>query len=195
LAAATTASITADVADAVRVLRDGGVVAYPTEAVYGLGCLADSDEALRRLCEIKGRDQDRGLILIGADLSQLRPFLVELDPEVEARVLARWPGPTTWVLPAAAGLSPIVTGGRDTVAVRVPGSAIARELCATLGTAITSTSANRHGEPPARDANAVHEALGETIDLLLDGQTDGMERPSEIRDGMTGTVLRAGGGS
>ena len=116
----------------------------------------------------------------------------DLDPAVEARVLASWPGAVSWVLPAREGLHPLVTGGRGTVAVRVPDHALARELCATLGSAITSTSANRRGQPPARDAATVVEILGDVVDVVLDGLTGGRESPSEIRDGLSGEALRPG---
>jgi L-threonylcarbamoyladenylate synthase len=183
----------AGMAEAVSALAAGGVVAYPTEAVFGLGCLPDRTDALERLLAMKSRDPDQGLILIGASYDQLRPFVDDLDPEVEARVLASWPGAVSWVLPARQGLHQLVTGGLGTVCVRVPDHAQARELCATLGSAITSTSANRRGEPPARDAAAVVQTLGELVDLVLDGPTGGRESPSEIRDGLSGESLRPGG--
>jgi L-threonylcarbamoyladenylate synthase len=187
------AAMSAKLAEAVKALRAGGVVAYPTEAVFGLGCLPDDEDALQRLCVLKGRDPELGMIVIGSDFDQLRPLLGDLDPQIESRILASWPGNTTWVLPAATELHPLVTGGRATVAVRVPGTALARELCRELGSPITSTSANRHGEPAARDAAAVAAILGDEIDCLIDGMTDGAAAPSEIRDGLTGVTLRSGG--
>jgi L-threonylcarbamoyladenylate synthase len=184
--------VLAGLAEAVSALAGGGIVAYPTEAVFGLGCLPDRAEALARLHHIKSREPGQGLILIGASYDQLRPFVADLDPAVEARVIASWPGAVSWVLPARDDLDPLVTGDRGTVCVRVPDHALARELCTAVGSAITSTSANRHGEAPARDAVTVLEVLGEMVDVVLDGATGGRGSPSEIRDGLTDETLRTG---
>lgn len=182
----------AGLSETVAALAAGGVVAYPTEAVFGLGCLPDHPDALARLAAIKGRTADRGMILIGDSFEQLRPYVAELDAETEARVCATWPGAVSWVLPARADLHPLVTGGRGTVAVRVPDHALARALCTELGSAITSTSANRSGSAPALDAATVSASMGEQLDAVLDGATGGRTAPSEIRDAISGVTLRPG---
>lgn len=177
---------------AVRVLRAGGVVAYPTEAVYGLGCDPRDGAALDRILALKGRPTSLGLILIASEFSQLAPLLAPLPPALEARATATWPGPVTWIWPAATGLPPALTGGRDTLAVRVTAHPGAAALCHGFGGALVSTSANRHGEPPARDAATVRAAFGAGVDFVIDGPCGGLARPTEIRDVRTGAVLRAG---
>jgi len=175
---------------AARVVRAGGVVAYPTEAVYGLGCVPTDERALARLIAIKRRDARKGFLLIAADLAQLEPF-AELPGEPRrSEILASWPGPVTWVLAARRGVSALLTGGRRTIAVRVTAHPLARELCAAARTALVSTSANRSARRPARSALAVRRALGRDIDYVLAGPLGGLERPTTIRDGATGAVLR-----
>ena len=168
----------------------GCVIAYPTEAVYGLGCDPLDWQAVRRILEIKGRSARKGLILIAADFAALAPFVESLDPERMAALAASWPGPTTWLLPARAATPQWLTGGRDTLAVRIPGHALARDLCHAWGGALVSTSANRHARPPARTALEVRRRLGDAADLVLVAPCGGHSRPSSIRDGRTGRTLR-----
>ena len=177
---------------AVRALRAGGVIAYPTEAVYGLGCDPRDAAALERILALKGRPADMGVIVIASAFTQLAPFLAPLAPELEARAAASWPGPVTWIWPCSAGLPRLLTGGRDTLAVRVTAHPGAAALCHAFGGALVSTSANRHGQPPARDAAAVRAAFGDALDAVVDGPCGGLARPTEIRDARTGAVLRAG---
>lgn len=177
---------------AARIIASGGVVAYPTEAVYGLGCLPDAAEALERVLAIKRRDARKGLILVAADAAQLAALAELPAGEARRQILASWPGPVTWVLPARPGLSPLVTGGRDTVAVRVSDHPIVRRLCRRVGGAIVSTSANASGRPPARTALRVRASLGRELDAVLAGPLGTQTRPSEIRDAATGATLRRG---
>lgn len=177
---------------AVAALRVGGVVAYPTEAVYGLGCDPRDAPALDRILALKGRPTSLGLILIASEFNQLAPYLAPLPTALEARVAATWPGPVTWIWPCVAGLPAVLTGGRDTLAVRVTAHAGAAALCHAFGGALVSTSANRHGESPARDAAAVRAAFGDGVDVVVDGPCGGLARPTEIRDARTGAVVRAG---
>jgi L-threonylcarbamoyladenylate synthase len=174
------------------ILRRGGVVAYPTEAVFGLGCDPLDSEAVARILAIKGRSWRQGLILIGADLDQLRPWMAEVSPETVARLQASWPGPTTWLVPAAHWVPEWLTGGRPTIAVRVPGHPLARALCRLAGRALVSTSANRSSRPAARKALQVRRWLGNELDAVLGGETLGYTRPSTIRDAASGRVVRHG---
>jgi len=180
---------------AVRILHAGGVVAYPTEAVYGLGCDPFDEQAVLRLLAIKGRAMDKGLILIAADHDQLAPLLLPQSPEAMAPVLASWPGPSTWILPAADGVPAWLTGDSDGIAVRVTAHPLAARLCAGFGGPLVSTSANTSGRPAARSALGVRRAFGNRLDYLLTGDTGGGSRPSEIRDARDGRLLRAGGAS
>ncbi|MGD8643068.1 MAG: L-threonylcarbamoyladenylate synthase [Chromatiales bacterium] len=177
---------------AARVLRDGGLVAYPTEGVYGLGCDPMNESAVDRLLELKQRPRAKGLILIAAAPEQLEPFLAPLEPRLRERVLARWPGPVTWVVPAAPTTPEWVRGQHETIAVRVTAHPLAAALCRAAGMAIVSTSANLSGHEPARSAREVVEQLGGRIDCVLEGALGGLDRPTEILDARTGRVLRSG---
>jgi L-threonylcarbamoyladenylate synthase len=170
----------------------GGVVAYPTEAVYGIGCLPLDEEAVARVVAIKGRSATKGLILIAADLAQLSDFVTLPDGPPRAEIESGWPGPVTWVLPARPGVPALLTGGRDTLAVRVTAHPFACYLSARVGSPLVSTSANRTGRPPARSALAVRTHLGRALDHVIAGPLGREGRPTTIRDGLTGKVLRAG---
>lgn len=148
--------------------------------------------ALQRLLRLKGRPPEKGLILIAADLEQLESFLLPLDTALRARVRATWPGPVTWLLPARTWVPRLLRGAHDSLAVRVTGHPVAAALCATAGSPLVSTSANRAGRPPARSALAVRRGLGGEIDYVVPGAVGDRRRPSEIRDAATGRVLRAG---
>lgn len=175
-------------------LRRGGVVAYPTEGVYGLGCDPLDAGAAERLAALKGRPRGKGLIVIAAHLDSLRPLLAPLPPDVERRVGAAWPGPVTWVLPAAPGTPAWLTGGRPGLAVRVTAHPLAAALCRAVGGPIVSTSANRSGRRPARTALAVRRAFGAAVDVVLSGPLGGSAGPSEIRDAASGRVVRPAAG-
>ena len=177
---------------AVEVLEAGGVVAYPTEGVYGLGCDPFDPFAVERILTIKERHKKAGLIVIGHDFAQLEPLLAPLPPTVADRLQNSWPGGVTWVVPAAPSVPDWITGGRDTIAVRVPGLALARELCSAAGMPIVSTSANRRGHPALRSALMVRRHLRQQVDSIVTGATGANSGPSEIRDALPGKVLRAG---
>ncbi|HEY1990849.1 MAG TPA: Sua5/YciO/YrdC/YwlC family protein [Gammaproteobacteria bacterium] len=177
---------------AVETVRSGGVIAYPTEAVYGLGCDPLQHLAVRRIIALKQRDAAKGLILIASHISQLLPFMAELPAGVLPKLEASWPGPVTWVVPAAPTLPFWLSGGRSTVAVRISAHPIVAALCTALGMALVSTSANKSGQPPARTALSARMQLGEGLDYILPGAVGGLNKPTEIREALTGKVLRPG---
>jgi L-threonylcarbamoyladenylate synthase len=168
----------------------GGLVAYPTEAVYGLGCDPLDGVAVRRLLALKGRSEDKGLILIAADWAQIEPFVLDLDAERMAAIRTTWPGPVTWLLPARRETPRWITGDHATLAVRVTAHPLAAALCRRWGGPLVSTSANRAARPPARSALAVRRTLRRGLHYVLTGPCGGAARPSSIRDGATGAVLR-----
>ncbi len=174
---------------AARVIRAGGVVAYPTEAVYGLGCDPANEAAVRRLLAIKQRPVHKGLILLAGDTAQLRPWISVSDTDM-ARMQATWPGPVTWVVPASERVPAWVRGRHSSVAVRVSGHPLARALALAAGTPIVSTSANLSGRPSARNAFQVGRQLGQEIDFLVAGQCDLAAKPSTIIDLTSGRTLR-----
>lgn len=177
---------------AAAAIRAGDIVAYPTEGVWGLGCDPANESAVRRLCQLKERAPEKGLILLAATLSQLQRWIAPMPTEVQNRIARTWPGPITWVVPAGADCPPWLTGGRETIAVRVSAHPTARDLAAAAGTAIVSTSANLTGEPPLRTAEAVRNRFGDMLAVIIDAPLGGLEAPTEIRDAATGRVLRKG---
>ena len=174
------------------VIHGGGVLAYPTEAVFGLGCDPLNPAAVRRVLALKGRAPAKGLILIAADFSQLAPFLQPIGRALQARVGATWPGPVTWLLPARPWVPGLLRGAHDCLAVRVTAHPAARALCLAAGGALVSTSANPAGRAPARTALAVRRWFGAEVDYVLAGRCGGRARPTEIRDGRSGRVVRPG---
>ncbi|MGE0079797.1 MAG: L-threonylcarbamoyladenylate synthase [Thiohalomonadaceae bacterium] len=174
------------------VLRRDGVVAYPTEAVYGLGCDPRSWTAVAKLLRLKRRPAGKGMILVAASLEQLAPYILPLTDDIAARVLPTWPGPFTWLLPAAYTCPRWLRGEHATIAVRVSAHAVVRELCTAFGGALVSTSANLSGRPPARSALDVRRIFGADVDYILHGPLGELARPTAIRDGVSGRVLRAG---
>ncbi len=165
------------------------MLAYPTEAVWGLGCDPFNALAVLRVLALKGRSPARGLIVLAAEYEQLAPLVRFPDPETRQRVLASWPGPVTWLLPASPGVPPWLTGGRDTLAVRVTAHPVAAGLCRVAGP-LVSTSANPAGRPPARRALQVRRWFTGGIDLLVPGETGGARSPSRIIDARSGRRLR-----
>nr|WP_086937746.1 L-threonylcarbamoyladenylate synthase type 1 TsaC [Thaumasiovibrio occultus] len=180
-------------AHVVDALNQGQVIAYPTEAVFGVGCDPDSAQAVQRLLDLKQRPVEKGLILIAADYEQLANYIDDsaLTAEQKAAIFSTWPGPVTWVMPAKPSVPSFLTGQFDTIAVRVSDHPLVQELCRAYGKPITSTSANLTGEPPCRTTLEVREQLGDSV-VLLDGDTGGRTNPSEIRDAVSGKLFRQG---
>ncbi|MFD2110929.1 Sua5/YciO/YrdC/YwlC family protein [Thiorhodococcus fuscus] len=175
---------------AVQFLRSGGVIAYPTEAVFGLGCDPWDGEAVERLLTLKQRAVSKGLILIASHQDQLQPFVAPLPEERLREIWSSWPGPNTWLFPASAQTPAWLTGRFDTLAVRVTAHPIAAAICRAYGGPIVSTSANRARRRPARTALQVRMGLGNGPDYVLAGACSGADRPSRIRDGLSGRLLR-----
>ena len=177
---------------AVAAMRNGGVIAYPTEAVFGLGCDPDNHTALTALLELKQRPASKGLILIAAEVSQLLPYIAEVDAALRQRALATWPGPVTWLFPCARQIDPLLSGDHDTIAVRVTAHPVAHELCLSFGKAIVSTSANLSGHAPARTVAEVRTQFADRLAAIVNGQVDHRAQPSEIRDLVSNKVIRSG---
>lgn len=176
---------------AAAVLHAGGLVAYPTEGVYGLGCRPDDSRAVQRLLALKQRPVSAGLILIAAGLEQLTDWIEPTAMEMR-QLTATHTGPVTWLVTAGALTPEWITGGRPKVAVRVTRHPVAAGLCLASGLPLVSTSANRRGKPPARSALAARLRFGGRLDLVVGGATGGAAGPTEIRDAATGRVVRAG---
>jgi L-threonylcarbamoyladenylate synthase len=176
--------------EAVRRLEDGGVIAYPTETVYGLGCNPFNAAAVLHLLALKQRSIRHGVILIGATFEQLESLLLPLAPVVRRRVTATGGTPVTWVLPCLPDTPPWLTGEHGTLAVRVTNHPVAAALCRHWGGPLVSTSANLHGRPPATSPLAVRKAFDGRLDYILHGDGNTSGAPSRVRDGLTGHILR-----
>ena len=171
-------------------LASDGIIAYPTEAVFGLGCDPRSETALTRILDVKGRKSHKGFILIAASQEQLSPFIEPVPAQWQVQLDAAWPGPVTFVMPASAAALALLTGGRDTLAVRVSNHPLVVELCTELGHALVSTSANRSGSPALRSSDEVRQAFGDDIDVVLNGNVGTLGTPTRIIDIRTGQQLR-----
>ena len=178
----------------VEALQQGGVIAYPTEGVFGVGCDPDNVSAIDKLLALKKRPIDKGLILIAANYQQLLPYIddSQLTSEQLQAVQSTWPGPVTWVMPVKAGISSHLTGQFDSIAVRVTDHPLVQQLCLAFGKPITSTSANLTGLEPCRTTEEVERQLGGKLEAILRGQVGGRTQPTEIRDAKTSNVLRQG---
>lgn len=169
----------------------GGLIAYPTEAVYGLGCNPLDGDAVQRLLQLKQRPVEKGLILIASDFDQLRPFIIEPSTEVMAPLFASWPGPATWLLPAAPETPEWLTGRHNSIAVRVTAHPLAARLCRTCQSALVSTSANISGQQPIKSTLALHNQLQGQLDFILHGKLGTLKQPTPIQDAMSGRLIRA----
>jgi len=179
-----------DIRRAAEILRRGGVIAYPTEGCYGVGCMPRNNRAVRRILAMKRRSWRQGLIMIGAHWRHVAVYVDRSDGRAIDTARATWPGPYTWLLPAAPGVSRWLRGAHDTIAVRVTAHPVAAALSRAVDCAIVSTSANRHGRSPAVSAAGVRRQLHDLPDLILEGALGGQAGPTAIRDARTGDVLR-----
>jgi L-threonylcarbamoyladenylate synthase len=174
---------------AAQILKKGGVIGYPTETVYGIGCSAFDNRAVSRVSELKHRDPRKALILIAADVIQVAD-LVETIPEVAERLIETfWPGPLTIVFKASARLQEFAFRKSKTIAVRVPDSLICLALLKSCGFPLVSTSANRSGEAESTNAQEVIRVFGDELDLIIDGGETPSKIPSTVVD-VTRTPIR-----
>lgn len=180
------------VGPAARLLQRGAVLAYPTEAVWGLGCDPDNAEAVTHLLRMKGRSVEKGLILVAADIAQFAPYLEGLSPALRQRLLQSWPGPFTWLVPDNGRAAPWVRGQHDSVALRVSAHPLVVQLCRAFGGPLVSTSANRSGCAPVKWAWQLRRQFGSMLDGRVAGSLGRATRPSEIRDLRSGQIVRAG---
>lgn len=175
---------------AVHILRLGGIIAYPTESVFGLGCDPLNPCAVKRLLELKQRPANKGLILISDSFARLQPLLGPVPADRLAIVLDSWPGPVTWIMPADPGVPTGLRGQHTSLAVRVTAHPLAAALCKAAGMPLVSTSANLSRHPPARNALEVRIRCDNRVDFIVHGATGGLTRPTQIRDALSGNQLR-----
>lgn len=175
---------------AIAALAQGGVIACPTEAVWGLSCDPLNERACLRVLELKDREWQKGLILVAADFAQLEPFVEVPSNNALKRATATWPGPATWIFPATDHTPMWISGDHDGVAVRVSKHPVVRALCRRFGGPLVSTSANPSGRPPARTAFEVRRYFKDDLDAVVPGSLGGLAKPTTIRDVATGHILR-----
>ncbi len=180
--------ITQDVDKATQIIRAGGVVAHATEGVWGLACRPDFHSAIEKILKIKGRDDRKGFLLLGSNVKHFMGHISQLEPTLVKKVTESWPGHITWVLPNT-DFSALVTGGRPTVACRVPDHNQARELCSKFGGPIISTSLNRSGQAPVISYEEAAAEFSDEVDFILPGQISGYDGPSAIY-GIDGVRVR-----
>lgn len=176
---------------AVAALDSGGVIACPTEAVWGLSCDPDDECAVIRLLTLKRRPVTKGLILVAATQNQVEFLLADLPEQQRHKLSASWPGPATWLLPHRGRVAPWIHGEYDTVAVRVSNHPVVRALCLAWGGPLVSTSANPTGASAAVASFQVRRYFGDKLDYLLPGAIGALGRPTGIRDLASGKIIRA----
>ena len=175
-------------AQALNCINNGGVIAYPTEAVWGVGCDPRNETAVRKILEIKQRPTEKGLILVGSSLEQFSDWIKPLSDQELAQLQPTWPGPVTWVLPCVSETPDWLRGEHSSLAIRISAHPIIRILCDQAG-ALVSTSANPAGEEPARTQTEVEQYFPDQLDYILPGELGGLSQPSQIRT-LSGERLR-----
>jgi L-threonylcarbamoyladenylate synthase len=174
-----------------QTLQQGELIAYPTEAVFGLGCDPDNEGAVQKLLTLKKRPVEKGLILVGKTYSQLLPYVddAKIPMHMRTEIFSSWPGPVTWLLPAAKQSPKWITGDSDFIAVRVSQHIVVRQLCDLFGKPLVSTSANVSGVKPAVNVQQLYQQFDKTL-ILVDGALGGTKKPSQIRHGISGQTIR-----
>ncbi|WP_133128291.1 L-threonylcarbamoyladenylate synthase [Legionella nagasakiensis] len=171
-----------------KLLSQGKIIAYPTEAVYGLGCDPFNQLAVERLLALKQRSVNKGLIVLIADWTQLEPLVGFVPDTLLMNVRKSWPGPVTWVFPKSNLIPDWLCGDHDTIAIRMSAHPVARQLC--LASPVVSTSANVSGQLPARHLKSLSLQFPEGVDALLTGELGGENQPSAIFEVLSGQRLR-----
>ncbi len=178
------------IAQGARIIRSGGVVAYPTEGCYGLGCNPMDADAVQRILRMKRRHFSKGLILISDHIKRLESYFSFLPEITRDEILLSWPGPVTWLLPARKNVSKLIRGEHQSVALRVSDYLLVRMLCRECSMAIVSTSANRSSYQPHRLQKTVLEEFKDDVDGIVRGRVGQRRTPSVIRNGLDGNTIR-----
>jgi L-threonylcarbamoyladenylate synthase len=175
-----------------RILLGGGIIAYPTEGVWGLGCLPRNEQGARRILKIKGRSEAKGMILVAAKISQLSGYLEGLAQDQLDLLAESWPGPITWLVPDNGTAPSWIVGDHDTVALRVSAHPVVQTICVQTKSAMISTSANLAGRAPAKNSLLIRRNFGHLLDYIYPGELGRPGKPTEIRHLVDNCVIREG---
>lgn len=176
-----------------ELFHQGAVFAYPTEAVFGVGCDPLNELAVKTLLKLKNRPQEKGLILVASNYSQLLSFVDDKKIPMDRRseIFSSWPGPNTWLLPKSSSAPNWITGDSDFIAVRVTAHPLVRVMCDLFAGPLVSTSANITGNQPAKTKQQVFEQFNPESITLIDGALGESAKPTSIRNSLTGETIRA----
>tara|TARA_R110002073_G_scaffold4917_17_gene31154 strand:- start:24786 stop:25355 length:570 start_codon:yes stop_codon:yes gene_type:complete len=173
-------------------LRQGAVIGYPTEGVWGLGCVPEDQQAVARLLSLKARPWQKGLIMVASSIDQVLPYIERLAPTEIEELDKAWPGPITYLLPLSKATPVWISGEHSTVAIRVSAHPVIQNICSELGQPIVSTSANVTGKPPALNRLRLKQYFADQLDYVVPGNLGGQNGPSEIRDLRGANIVRRG---
>jgi len=179
-----------DVNKAAETIIKGGIVAYPTEAVYGLGCDPLNKTAVNKLSSLKNRKTTKGFILLASNWRQIESYIPPLTEKEKSPAMESWPGPTTWLFPAAKNTPSWLTGDSNKIAIRITAHPLAKELCEKTNKAIISTSANLSNQPAMRDYTTVINTFENKLDYILEGLVGDLDNPTCIIDLLTRKIVR-----
>jgi L-threonylcarbamoyladenylate synthase len=173
-----------------RIILKGGIIAYPTEAVFGLGCDPYNVQTVLRLLHTKKRNIGQGLIVIGAEYRHLAPLIEPIDESIMEKIQHHRQQPITWLVPAPPQAPYWLTGDHTQIAVRLTTHPLAQAICRQIDQALVSTSANIHSQPPARTTLAVRHHFRNQLDYICSGAVGSLKKPTEIRDALSDRVIR-----
>ena len=175
---------------AVATIQAGGVLVYPTEAVFGIGCDFRNQSAVTKILQLKQRPVNKGLVLIASHIQQILPLIKPIDRSHLARALKSWPGHYTWVFPKTHSVPSWITGDFETVAVRISSHPTVKAICNHVGHALVSTSANISGQTTPNSCQEINNAWGNQVNYYLDLPLGKQDNPSTIKLASDGSVLR-----
>ncbi len=181
------------VQEAAQTLKDGGVIVCPTEGVYGLSAVVTNSAAITRVISMKKRALNKGLIVVAADVAMLEGIVnfAALSADSLRLLHEKWPGHATFIVPTHMQINPLLTGGRNTLAVRVTAFPLLQALCREAGGPLISTSANISGSEPLQTLEELQATFASSVDYILDEPCQGLHKPSTIYDALSGAILRA----
>ena len=186
----TSQALGSDIHHAAQILKQGGVIAYPTEAVFGLGCLANNVYAINKLLKLKKRPVNKGLILLAYDFTQFGPYIYPLEKTILKKIQSTWPGPATWIVPAPTQTSSLIRGQYHSVAIRISAHPIVRALCQQCQSPIISTSANITDNKMTYNSTEVYLQFKDQLDYILEGSLGKSNKPTVIKDALNDKIIR-----